>query len=117
MKQFIYEILICLILFIVSLIVFSCIFDYGNEGDMKGWIETWVLSIILTSLGLYLIRNKDVGVKTIIKSIIIAGIVLAESYIIVVQMKVGLIFGAILLVFIPIIIPIHKFLVEKFITL
>lgn len=114
LKQFIIEVFISFGLFAISLLLFASIFDFGNEGNMNGWIETWILSITLTSFGLYLIKDKSGILQKVIKSIIVAGFVIAEVYIIVVQLKIGLEFGAVLLIFVPIIIPLHKILVPKF---
>ncbi|MFL3663698.1 MAG: hypothetical protein ACJ04Q_06840 [Flavobacteriales bacterium] len=115
MKQFIYEILISFGLFIILLFLFMSIFDYGNEGDMKGWINTWVCSIAFSSLGLYLIKGQDKTLIKIIKSIVITSFVLGEIYIVIIQLKVDIMFGGVILLFVPILLPAHKLLLEKFV--
>lgn len=113
MKDFIFSTIISLALFIITALLFSSIFGFGSEANMNGWIETWILSIITTTFGLYYFKDKSswkLKIKKIISNVCFLFI---EISILVFILKVDLMYGALLVITIPLFLSLNKILIDK----
>ena len=81
---------------------------------MEGWIESWLIGVTLTSLGLYKFRSNNNWLKLIFKSLISIVLTLAEIFFLVYFLKFDLMYGFLLMIAIPILLPINKVLIDRF---
>ncbi len=111
-KRFTIDILISLAIFIIMILIFGSIFNYGNEGNMNGWVETWVSGIVVATLIYYKFRLSGKWKSRVFKSILNIGLIHLQLYLLVVVLKFDFMYGGFLLFSVPLLLPINKVLLE-----
>ena len=70
-KYFIIDFLVILFSTIVAVILTSLIIEFGNEGNMNGYVEAYIATIFISTFFLFfsykniLIRHKIIGIFTV----------------------------------------------------
>ncbi len=112
MKRFIVDIFISLVVFITVILIFGVIFNYGNEGSMNGWVETWVSGIVVATLIYYKFRLSGNWKSRVFMSILNIGLINLQLYLLIVVLKFDFMYGGFLLFSVPLLLPINKVLLD-----